>query len=219
MLAGDIISGMVTETKPVHIGNYLIEEQLHNEAIDREVWRETKPEPVSEHVIQERRRLLIENLTKQCPHFVHFGANGNFSRALVFRADHKFEAFMEVIQLDGDKPKRLKGEFFTGQDPKSVMGEIDWMNRRFGTTRDLLQEPDVIYRETDGSTGERSYIHIGLSDGKPIIAYRYHIHPVLPPYATGVNLADSFYMQPKGIRILKRPPIQVRRYSRQAFQG
>ncbi len=211
---------MVAEARPAHIPNFLIREQLHNETVERTEWQETKPqEPVSEHAIQERRRQLIEGLTRQCPHFVHFGPNGNFSRALVFRADHKFQAFVEVIQLGGQEPKRLKGEFFTGQDPKSVMDETGWMNRRFGTTRDLLQKPDVVYREKDSITGGINYIHIGESDGKPVIGYRYIIHPILPPYAIGVNLADSFYMQPKRISILKRPPIQVRRYARQAFQA
>lgn len=211
---------MITETKPAHIANFLIREQLHNEEVERQVWQEARPlEPVSEHVIQERRRLLIESLTRQCPHFVHFAPNGNFSRALVFRADHKFEAFMEVIQLGGEEPKRLKGEFFTGQDPKSVMAEIDWTNRRFGTTRDLLQKPDVIYRQTSAETGEQSYLHLGKSDSEPVIAYRYYVHPVLPPRTWGVYDARSYLMDPRGLKILKRPPIQVRRYSRQAFQG
>lgn len=209
---------MVAESRPAHIANFLIAEQLHNEEVERALWSQTHPgDPVSEHLIQERRRLLIESLARQCPQFVNFAPNGNFSRALVYRSDHQFQAYIEAVSMqDPDGPKKIRGEYFSGDSAQSIQQEISWFNRQHGTTRDLLQEPDSIFLRFNQPGGEE-YLHFGNYSGEPVIVYAYSIHPMLPPRSTGVWRAESFWFVPKDVVHQEWVPMIVKQYAQNAF--
>lgn len=213
---------MIQEAKPIHIANFLIEEQLHNETVERAVWQETMPgTPISESRIQERRRSLVSGLTRQCPHYVSFDAKGNITRALGYRADHKFEAYWEHIDLDAEENGRIRSEFFIGDSASAVEHEIEWMNKRFGTGKDLLRNPNSILELTDPKTGQISYTHLGRILGKvndsPVVSFQYIITPLGTPYCIGVGKADKFPDVPEGVRMLVSPPRQMTDYLAGAF--
>jgi hypothetical protein len=137
----------------------------------------------------------------------------------VYKADHKFEAYWETIDLDPEGHRRTSSEFFIGGSSSAVEQEIEWMNRRFSTGIDLLRNPNSILEHTDPKTGQRSYTHFGRVDNSPVVSYQYVITPFRTPYCTGVRKADQFPQVPEDVRMLAFPPREMTDYITSAFEA
>lgn len=169
----DIIHSIVASHEvPVSVVDLLIREQLRNEDLFRV---EDEPSKIPD---------LVEALARQTPHRLYYGANGFVLRALFFRGHYPHELFLEVLRFRGQDEKRVNSEFCSGKDEKALEAEIRATRRLYGIgPTDLLTQPDqAFYVPVDEPVvfPDGYFVHVGLHEGTPVIAYSYIVGPVGP---------------------------------------
>jgi hypothetical protein len=185
---------------PVTLVDFYIREQLRNEQIG---------EPFK------RRMDLLQGLIHQAPNRVYFNNQGEMLRAIFFRGEYPYEAYIDIIKPQGEGWEERKQEYLIGGSQKNIEDQIAFQRARFGMKYDLLTQPTAVF-EVQEEKDDRTFIHLGNISGEIAVSCRYYetqLFGFTPRFISFGYQEDTKY-KPNQMTLLNEPPIGILEYSR-----
>ncbi len=149
-------------------------------------------------------------LAHKHPNRIYCNSEGGLARVILFRDEHKFEAYLETAQLVAGQiageqiwyDETDRSEFASFATPQDLEREITHWRTRYDMRGDLLRNPAKVYQVADGT-----FLHVVEPSG---IYCRYRLTDIGGITVEKLGIGTNFG---EGLRTLTAPPRQLIAYA------